>query len=494
MLQKPGGGGSKARAAARQTSSSSRHKNKSPDDIVRELQRVPTNKKCADCFAKLPQSVNLSFGTFLCLVCAGIHREFSHRIKGIGHSSFTIEEATNLSNLEVAGNEAVNKKYLANYKEAYESLKQPPPSDSSNDQMKLRYWIRKKYIEQAWIDKELSNASASNASTSDASSKKTKKKKKKDTNVVTKVVEPVAEVDLFSDDALFGSTPAPAPAAQQTFADFGAISVSTPVPPAPTTAAPPPPETATTLAFNADFGNFSSTPAVAAPPASAPPPPAAIDPFSANFPPTSAPPLPTTSTDPFANPPNSAAPPPPPESSSFNADFGNFDSAPTPTQQQEQASFQPESNTGMLSSPPQQNAKSKYDAFDELSMPAPTQPDHPPTQQQPTNDSTNNTQNITTSPKHQYMYSMISNLNVEQLNILKEVIDYRMNQMNSHQQQHMTMNNNVAPPSAPVPKQDQRFASLVDFSASSAVAPPPMSAPPPPTAPPPPPPPTNLLF
>ena len=51
MLQKPGSGGSKARAAARTTTS--RQKNKSPDDIVRELQRMPTNKKCADCFAKV---------------------------------------------------------------------------------------------------------------------------------------------------------------------------------------------------------------------------------------------------------------------------------------------------------------------------------------------------------------------------------------------------------------------------------------------------------
>ena len=82
MLQKPGGGGSKARAAARQTSSSSRQKNKSPDDIVRELQRVPTNKKCADCFAKVSFiiSVNKMFfyyylyiscktKTYLCIQC-----------------------------------------------------------------------------------------------------------------------------------------------------------------------------------------------------------------------------------------------------------------------------------------------------------------------------------------------------------------------------------------------------------------------------------------
>jgi len=447
MLQKPGSGGSKARAAARTTTS--RQKNKSPDDIVRELQRMPTNKKCADCFAKLPQAANLTFGTFVCLVCAGIHREFSHRIKGIGHSSFTVEEANTLK--EIGGNEVINAKYLATYKESYENLKQPSPSDEGDDQMKLRYWIRKKYVELAWVVKE-------------DSVKKTKTKKKKK-DVVKE--EPAKEVDLFSDDALFG---APAPvAAQSSFAaDFGDMSVSTPAP------APPP-----ATSFHADFGNFSSTP-ISAPPTSAPPPPS-TDPFA--NPPTSAPPAP--SSDLFAAPPASAPPPPQPSdpfaatapSTSFNADFGNFSSAPPQPQPQQDAFAdfnshqtqpqqppEPEAKTGMLSS----NTNSKFDAFDELSVPEPPQP-----QPSNNNNNNNNNQDITKSPQHQYMYQMISNLNIDQLVILQQVIDFRMNQMNS---QGQMMNQQVV--NQPKKQEDSRFASLVNFSAP--VAPPPSSAPPPP--------------
>ena len=82
-------------------SSSGRNKNyqqrrkaqESPEQILRSLQRLAPNKRCADCNSKLPSCVNLTVGTFICISCAGIHREHNHRVKGIGHSSFTPEEA-----------------------------------------------------------------------------------------------------------------------------------------------------------------------------------------------------------------------------------------------------------------------------------------------------------------------------------------------------------------------------------------------------------------
>jgi len=55
-MLKPPGSSSGRRTA---TASSRRKTQESPDDIIRQLQRLPPNKRCADCTSKLPSCVNL---------------------------------------------------------------------------------------------------------------------------------------------------------------------------------------------------------------------------------------------------------------------------------------------------------------------------------------------------------------------------------------------------------------------------------------------------
>jgi len=155
MIRKPGDPpASRVKAQA----SSRRRTQEGPDDIVRKLQqRMTCNKKCADCTAKAPQAANLTHGTFVCLTCAGIHREFNHRIKGIGHSSFTLEEATFLSS---NGNEIVNAQYLANYNAMGERLRPPNGSVSTVDGQLLRVWLRRKYIDKHWFATGTSNGTS----------------------------------------------------------------------------------------------------------------------------------------------------------------------------------------------------------------------------------------------------------------------------------------------------------------------------------------------
>jgi hypothetical protein len=146
MLRKPG----EYDPSKRVQVSARRKTAEGPDDVVRKLSRLPVNKKCADCSAKLPQAVNLTHGTFVCLTCSGVHREFSHRVKGIGASSFLAEEA---EFLKQNGNEKVNKLYLANYNSASERLKEPDGSMSTVDGQLLREWLRRKYIDRSFMDK-----------------------------------------------------------------------------------------------------------------------------------------------------------------------------------------------------------------------------------------------------------------------------------------------------------------------------------------------------
>merc|ERR1719183_1899499 len=105
MLAKPGSGGGGGRLRA--TASNRRKTAESPDDAIRKLSKQAANKRCAECTTKSPTQVNLTFGTFVCLACSGIHREFNARVKGMGASSFTAEEVGRMTQPD-AGNAAVN--------------------------------------------------------------------------------------------------------------------------------------------------------------------------------------------------------------------------------------------------------------------------------------------------------------------------------------------------------------------------------------------------
>mmetsp|Transcript_33330 Transcript_33330/g.38614 ORF Transcript_33330/g.38614 Transcript_33330/m.38614 type:complete len:1052 (-) Transcript_33330:256-3411(-) len=136
----------------RQLGSSSNASNRSkrsvvetPEEIIRKLQKKPSNKKCADCSSKPTQYVNLNFGTFICTVCSGVHREFNHRMKGISHASFSHEDVLKIK--EAGNNETVNKIYLAGYNPSGEVVKQP---QNNSDLSLLKLWIRRKYVDQKW--------------------------------------------------------------------------------------------------------------------------------------------------------------------------------------------------------------------------------------------------------------------------------------------------------------------------------------------------------
>ncbi|CAM9787045.1 unnamed protein product [Discosporangium mesarthrocarpum] len=78
--------------------------------VLRECQKRPVNKRCADCTERLPQWVVMDFNTFVCTSCSGIHREFSHRVKSISLATFTEEEVKAVRN---GGNELSNSLYMS---------------------------------------------------------------------------------------------------------------------------------------------------------------------------------------------------------------------------------------------------------------------------------------------------------------------------------------------------------------------------------------------
>lgn len=66
-----------------------------PMDTLRQL---PENKKCFDCQQKgTMYCVMMNFHVFVCSACAGIHREMTHKVKGISMCVFSDQELKDLT-------------------------------------------------------------------------------------------------------------------------------------------------------------------------------------------------------------------------------------------------------------------------------------------------------------------------------------------------------------------------------------------------------------
>ncbi|CUV06006.1 unnamed protein product [Cryptosporidium hominis] len=107
------------------------------------------NRKCANCNEIGPNYVCINFGTFVCSVCSGIHREFNHKVKGISLSKWKFDEIRLICSL---GNKKDFLTFLGN--RDFNSLGPPP---NSNNHLILKEFIRNKYINRIWINQSLYN-------------------------------------------------------------------------------------------------------------------------------------------------------------------------------------------------------------------------------------------------------------------------------------------------------------------------------------------------
>ncbi|XWS19027.1 hypothetical protein CRYUN_Cryun32bG0095700 [Craigia yunnanensis] len=79
------------------------------EKIIRGLLKLPANRRCINCNSLGPQYVCITFWTFVCVTCSGIHREFTHRVKSVSMSTFTSEEVIGLRG---GGNECAKEVYF----------------------------------------------------------------------------------------------------------------------------------------------------------------------------------------------------------------------------------------------------------------------------------------------------------------------------------------------------------------------------------------------
>ncbi|XP_056421814.1 stromal membrane-associated protein 1 isoform X2 [Hyla sarda] len=125
--------------------------------ILSRMLREEDNKYCADCEAKGPRWASWNLGVFICIRCAGIHRNLGvhiSRVKSVNLDQWTPEQIQCMQDM---GNTKARILYEANLPENFRR----PQTDQS-----VEFFIRDKYERKKYYDKNA--ATTMNTSSSDA--------------------------------------------------------------------------------------------------------------------------------------------------------------------------------------------------------------------------------------------------------------------------------------------------------------------------------------
>ncbi|XP_014674573.1 PREDICTED: stromal membrane-associated protein 1-like isoform X2 [Priapulus caudatus] len=114
--------------------------------ILNGLLRDEDNKYCVDCDAKGPRWASWNIGIFLCIRCAGIHRNLGTHISKVKSVNLDTWSPDQVESMTEMGNSRARAVYEANLPDGFRR----PQTDSSS----LEAFIRQKYEQKRYIAKE----------------------------------------------------------------------------------------------------------------------------------------------------------------------------------------------------------------------------------------------------------------------------------------------------------------------------------------------------
>ncbi|XP_003737279.1 stromal membrane-associated protein 1 [Galendromus occidentalis] len=115
--------------------------------LLSHLLREEENKYCADCDAKGPRWASWNLGIFVCIRCAGIHRNLGvhiSRVKSVNLDSWTDEQ---VGSMQKMGNSKGRAVYEANLPDGFRR----PQNDSALETFIRGKYEHKKYIAREWV-------------------------------------------------------------------------------------------------------------------------------------------------------------------------------------------------------------------------------------------------------------------------------------------------------------------------------------------------------
>jgi len=135
--------------------------------ILSKMLREEDNKYCADCEAKGPRWASWNLGVFMCIRCAGIHRNLGvhiSRVKSVNLDQWTPEQIQSVTDM---GNTRARVLYEAHLPENFRR----PQTDQA-----VEFFIRDKYEKKKYYDKN----AAVNGSIKEREKKKDERKREKE--------------------------------------------------------------------------------------------------------------------------------------------------------------------------------------------------------------------------------------------------------------------------------------------------------------------------
>ncbi|CAN9509934.1 unnamed protein product [Ophioblennius macclurei] len=119
--------------------------------ILSRMLREDDNKYCADCEAKGPRWASWNLGVFICIRCAGIHRNLGvhiSRVKSVNLDQWTSEQIQSIQDM---GNTRARQLYEANLPDSFRR----PQTDQA-----VEFFIRDKYEKKKYYNKNVTNGSS----------------------------------------------------------------------------------------------------------------------------------------------------------------------------------------------------------------------------------------------------------------------------------------------------------------------------------------------
>jgi len=113
--------------------------------ILAQMLKEDDNRFCADCDTKSPRWTSWNLGIFICIRCAGFHRNLGvhiSKVKSVNLDSWTPEQ---IASMQAMGNNRARAVYEANLPQGFRR----PQTDSA-----LEAFIRAKYEQRKWLAKD----------------------------------------------------------------------------------------------------------------------------------------------------------------------------------------------------------------------------------------------------------------------------------------------------------------------------------------------------
>lgn len=154
--------------------------------------RDEDNKYCVDCDAKGPRWASWNLGIFLCIRCAGIHRNLGvhiSRVKSVNLDTWTPEQVVSLQQM---GNSRARAVYEANLPD---SFRRPQTVCSLENFIRAKY-EHKKYIAREWVPPPLPKVNWDKELDEEAERQRRRKKDNSKTSNAPAILPPVKKPEV----------------------------------------------------------------------------------------------------------------------------------------------------------------------------------------------------------------------------------------------------------------------------------------------------------